>query len=271
MIQRIIIFCLLVVTGVFVFTIRAICQNSIGARSIATGQTGVAVPNDHWAVFSNSSLLQTDETQVSFYGFRYVGIAEITDAAASATLPVKNGAIGVGIHRYGFQLFNETRFRAGYKQQWEQFHAGVVINYNHVQQGGGYGSAGAFGVDLGIAGQIAESLWFGARSTNVNQPSYAETEEELPRELAAGLSYFPSPGVMLTAEAVKDVRFPASFRVGFDAELIKGLNARAGATTNPDTYSIGFGYSTSAWQVNFAVQQHVLLGLSPALDIGISI
>ena len=238
---------------------------------MASGQAGVAVPDGRWAVFSNSSLLPTHETHISFYGFRYVGIAEITDAAASVTIPVKNGAFGAGIHRYGFHLFNETRFRAGYKHQWGQFHAGVALNYNHVQQGGGYGSAGAFGVDLGIAGQMAESVWFGARATNVNQPSYAETEEELPRELAAGFSYHPSPGVMITAEAVKDVRFPVSFRAGIDVELIKGLNGRAGATTYPETYSFGFGYATSAWQVNFAVQQHLILGLSPAVDIGITI
>lgn len=238
---------------------------------MASGQAAVAVPNDRWALFSNSSLLPTDETHISFYGFRYVGIAEITDAAASVTMPVKNGAFGAGIHRYGFHLFNETRFRAGFKQQWEQFHAGFAINYTHIQQGGGYGSAGAFGVDLGIAAQMAGPVWFGAQATNINQPSYADTDEELPRELAAGFSYFPSSGVMITAEAVKDVRFPVSFRGGIDVELIKGLNARAGATTYPDTYSIGFGYATSAWQINFAVQQHVILGLSPAVDIGISI
>jgi len=271
MIQRIIIFCLIAVSGVFVFTNRAICQNSIGARSMASGQAGVAVPNGQWAVFSNSSLLPTDATHISFYGFRYVGIAEITDVASSVTLPVKNGAIGAGIHRYGFHLFNETRFRAGIKQQWEQFHAGAALNYTHIQQGGGYGSAGAFGVDLGIAAQIAGPVWFGARATNVNQPSYAETDEDLPRELAAGFSYFPSAGVMITAEAVKDVRFPVSFRGGIDVELVQGLNARAGASTSPETYSLGFGYGTSAWQINFAVQQHVLLGLSPAADLVIFI
>ncbi len=271
MIQRIIIFCLIAVSGVLVLTSRAFCQHSLGARSAASGQTGVAVPGDSWSVFSNISFLPTDERQISFYGFRYSGISEITDAAASVSLPVRYGAFGIGIHRYGFHLFSETRFRAGYKQQWEQFHAGVVLNYTHVQQGGGYGSAGALGADIGIGAQIAEPLWLGARATNVNQPSYAETDEELPRELAAGISYFPSPAAMITAEVVKDVRFPLSFRAGIDAELIKGLNARAGITTNSETYSAGFGYKTSRWQINFAVQQHMVLGLSPALDIGISL
>ncbi|CAN5421290.1 hypothetical protein BH23BAC3_BH23BAC3_26430 [soil metagenome] len=271
MIQRIIIFCLIAVSGVLVLTSRAFCQHSLGARSAASGQTGVAVPGDPWSVFSNISFIPTDESYVSFYGFRYAGISEITDAAASATLPLGNGAFGTGVHRYGFHLFSETRFRAGYKQQWEQFHAGVVLNYTHVQQGGGYGSAGALGADIGIGAQIVEPLWLGARATNINQPSFAETDEELPRELAAGISYFPSPATLITAEVVKDVRFPLSFRAGIDAELIKGLHARAGISSNPETYSAGFGYKTARWQINFAVQQHMVLGLSPALDIGISL
>ena len=271
MIQKKVIFCLIAMSGVLIFSGYAAAQSSIGARSIATGQSGVAVPGDPWALFSNVSLLQTDERQVSFYGFRYVGIAKITDAAASASLPLGYGAVGAGIHRYGFHLFNETRIRAGYALNRQSFYAGAALNYTHVQQGGGYGSASAFGIDIGIAAEVMSALWFGTRATNVNQPAFAGTDEELPRELAAGISYIPSKSVIISAETVKDVRFPVSLRAGIDAELFAGLRARAGITSNPETYSGGFGYSTSRWQINFAVQQHIPLGLSPALDIGISL
>lgn len=248
---------------------EAIGQNSVGARSLSMGQTGVAIPGSSWSTFSNIALLPTDQNHVSFYGFRYVGISEITDMAASVSIRTKKGVIGAGVHRYGFNLFNENRFMLGYKNSLGKFHYGVSASYIHVFQGGNYGSAGAFGADLGIATEITEQLWLGARATNINQPSYGDTDEQLPRELAAGISYRFSDRALITSEIVKDVLFPLSFRTGVDVELISSLFARAGFSTEPETYSFGFGYIKDSWSINFGLQQHNPLGLSPALDIGI--
>lgn len=244
-------------------------QNSMGAASIAMGQTGVALPHSNWSLFSNVALLPTDQTHISFYGFRYVGISEITDIAATLTTQTRFGTIGAGVHRYGFNLFNENRFLLAYKYNLDRFHYGASVSYTHIYQGGNYGAAGAIGFDVGLAAEITEELWFGARATNVNQPSYGDTNEELPRELATGLSYFLTPEALVTAEIVKDVMFPLSFRSGLQFEIIQSLFIRAGITTKPETYSFGFGYQASSWEVNFGLQQHNPLGLSPALDIGI--
>lgn len=269
MIQRNSFFCVVVISSVCLIEI-SYCQTTIGARSIGLGQTGVALPNHQWAIFSNSALISTDERRVSFYGFRYVGITEITDLAASVQLPTQLGSFSAGFHRYGFNLFNHTHLRLGYKKQVGQFHAGGSVSYSHVQQGGGYGSAGAIGINIGFAAQIIESLWLGARALNVNQPSYGGSEEFLPRDLAVGLSFLPSDRVLLTADAVKDVRFPLSLRAGAEVELISGLFTRAGISTRPETYAGGFGLVTDRLEINLGIQQHTPLGMSPALDIGIT-
>jgi hypothetical protein len=269
MIQRNLFFCVVVISCVFIIEI-SYCQTTIGARSIGIGQAGVALPDNQWGIFSNSSLISTDEASVSFYGFRYAGISEISDLAASAQLPTKIGSFSAGFHRFGFNLFNQTHLRLGYKQQFKQFHAGFTVNYSHVQQGGSYGAAGAIGLNLGIAAQILESLWLGARATNINQPAYGNSDEYLPRDLAIGISFFPGKRVMLTADAVKDVRFPISLRAGTEVELISGFLARAGISTQPQTYAGGFGYITNRWQINIGVQQHMPLGLSPAIDLGVT-
>lgn len=244
-------------------------QNSTGARSLAMGQTGTALSGDHWSAFLNVALLSTDAAHVSFYGFRYVGISEITDIAATTSYPTSAGVFAAGIHRYGFNLFNENRILAAYKNNLGRFHYGAGVSYFHVNQGGNYGSAGAVGIDIGLAAEIATGLWFGARATNLNQPSYGNTNEELPRELAAGFSYQLTPGALLTSEVVKDVMFPVSVRGGLEFEIVRSLFARAGFTTEPETYSIGFGYHGERWLINFGLQQHNPLGLSPALDFGI--
>jgi hypothetical protein len=74
---------------------------------------------------------------------------------------------------------------------------------------------------------------------------------------------------LVTTEIVKDVMFPVSFRTGVEFEVLNSLFARAGFTTNPETYSFGFGYLADQWNINFGLQQHNPLGLSPALDLGI--
>lgn len=244
-------------------------QNAMGAKSISMGLTGVALPDNSWTVFSNTAMMQTDEHRVSFYGFRYIGISEITDIAASANIQSSLGTIGMGLHRYGFNLFNENRFLLAYKNNLGFFHYGGSLSYTHVIQGENYGSAGAVGFDVGLAAQIITDLWFGARATNLNQPAYGDVDEELPRELAAGFSYQLSGVALFTSELVKDVKFPLSVRGGIEFELIPSLFARAGITTEPSTYSAGFGYEASRWDVNFGLQQHIPLGLSPALDLGI--
>jgi hypothetical protein len=244
-------------------------QTTLGATSIAMGQTGVAVPNTNWSLFTNVALMPTDENRVSFYGFRYVGIAEITDIAATLTTQTNWGTVGAGVHRYGFNLFNENRFLLAYKNNLDRFHYGASVSYTHIFQGGDYGAAGAIGFDVGLAAEITEDLWFGARATNLNQPSYGDTDEELARELATGLSYMLTPKALITAEIVKDVMFPLSFRSGVQFEIIQSLFIRAGITTKPETYSFGFGYKSSKWDVNFALQQHNPLGLSPALDLAV--
>ncbi len=244
-------------------------QHVMGAKHLAMGQTGVSVPGANWSVFSNVAMMPTDQNRVSFYGFRYIGIAEITDMAATINLQTSRGTLGGGIHRYGFNLFNENRFLLGYKNNLGNLHYGASFSYTHVFQGGAYGSAGAAGIDLGLATKIFDGLWFGARATNINQPAYGDTDEELPRELAAGISYLLSSDALITTEFVKDVMFPVSFRAGLQFEIITSLFARAGITTEPETYSFGFGYLAYAWEVNFGIQQHIPLGLSPALDLAI--
>ena len=248
-------------------------QTVIGARELGVGQAATALPGTGWAMFANPAMIPDHENSVSFFGVRYFGFAELTDMAVAVTYPTKIGVLGAGAHRYGDKLFNENRLRIGYKHSFQGFHFGVILNYNHVTQGGGYGSAGALGFDLGLAAQIIDQLWIGAKSTNVNQPSYSSRlNEKLPRELSIGLSYQLSEFALFTADVVKDVQFPIAYRSGVEITIIEVLQARAGFTTNPQSFTAGFGYRFSFWSANVAIHRHEnrMLGYSPAIDFKIN-
>ncbi|MGM0547150.1 MAG: hypothetical protein ACQEST_10580 [Bacteroidota bacterium] len=248
-------------------------QAVMGARELAVGQAHTALQYTDWSMFGNPALMAQNERSVSFFGVRYFGLSEISDMATSVTYPTKYGVIGAGAHRYGFDLFNENRMRLGYKNAFQGFHFGAILNYSHVVQGGGYGSAGALGFDVGVAATVVSDLWIGAKATNINQPEYgSRNNEKLPRELSIGLSYQLSDITLFTTDVVKDVQFPISYRAGIEATIIEELVGRVGITTEPQTFSAGIGYNSDLWGANIAVQRHEnnALGYSPAIDFKIS-
>lgn len=248
-------------------------QTVIGARELALGQATSALEGTDWSMFGNPALMSEDQRSVSFFGVRYFGFAEITDMAFAGSFPTTFGVLGVGAHRYGDDLFNENRLRLGYKHSFSGFHFGAVINYSHVAFGGGYGSAGALGVDVGLAAPILSDLWIGAKATNINQPEYgSRNNERLPRELSIGLSYQLSDIALFTSDVVKDVQFPISYRGGVEVSVIENLMVRGGVTVEPLTFAGGFGYSGDLWAVNLAIKRHEnrVLGYSPAIDFKIT-
>lgn len=262
------IFCL-IVAGLQNF---AYAQVTLGARELSMGQATTALTESNWSIFANPAMSGHETPSVSFFGVRYYGLEDLTDMAVAATFPAGLGAFGLGVHRFGNELYNESRLRVGYKHTYQGFHFGAAVSYNHVSIGGGYGSTGAVGVDVGMAANLADGLWLGAKATNVNQPNYGtfnNSREELARDLSIGLSYRLSELALFSTDVVKDVRFPISYRAGVEVTILANLKGRAGITTEPVTFAGGFGYESKVWAVNLGVQQHEnpVLGLSPGFDL----
>lgn len=244
-------------------------QIGMGARSLGLGHATTVLTHDPWAVFSNPAMMNEEGYSLGFYGLRNYGFANITDMAAVASVNTRFGITGLGLKRYGDDLFSETSLRLGYKNEWENLHFGVILNYHHLSFAEPYGSGGAFGIGLGVAAAVIPDLWIGAKATGLNRPRYdfRNGEEDLPRDLSFGLSYQPEERAIFVFDVVKDVRFPVSYRGGVEIRVIDDLLGRVGVTTEPLTYSFGFGYGRDLWQVNMAVQHHEYLGFSPGFDL----
>jgi len=255
--------------------VSLMAQVTLGARELSLGQAVTALPESSWSVFGNPAMPGPEQASVSFYGVRYYGLDELTDMAAAAMLPTGIGNIGVGAHRFGNDIYNESRLRAAYQNDYQGFYFGVAASYYHVSFGGNYGTLGAIGIDAGLGANLMEGLWFGAKAGNINRPSYGEYgtgSEELARDLSLGLSYRLSEIALFSTDVVKDIRFPVSFRGGIEFSIWGNLKGRAGVTTQPVTFTGGFGYGVKHWAFNIAVQQHEnpVLGLSPGVDLNLS-
>ena len=251
------------------FSVPVHGQLIMGAKALGMGQASMAMEQNEWAIFANPAMIDSEDKIIGFYGLRNYGFSELTDMAAVTSVPTGLGVIGIGFHRYGDNLFNEMRVRVAYKNDWQMLHFSVVGNYNHISFGGTYGSGNSIGVDVGIAAELSKNLWVGARSTNINKPEYREIYEELPRDIIIGFSYSFNELALFAFDVAKDVRFPVSYRGGLEVNIFEGLSGRVGVTTEPLSYSGGFGYGQTMWVINFAVQKHELLGFSPGIDLAL--
>lgn len=253
------------------FGFPAHAQQSLGARIAALGHSGSALEPGAWSVFANPALLPVEGREVSFYSIRSYGIAELTDMAAAGSIAFSEraGSAGFGLHSFGYELYRESRFRIAYQNSYAGLKFGLAPNLTHISIPE-YGSAAAFTLDAGLAYALIEDvLRFGARATNLNRGQLGQAREELPRALAAGLSYRLADRALLTGELFKDVRFPMAYRGGLEVRLYQQLFMRGGLTTEPVTYALGMGYRMSWLSINFTAQQHYALGWSPGLDVGL--
>ncbi len=248
---------------------KSSAQVVLGAKETAMGQSFTAMPGSPWSVFGNPAMMPQNTRAVSFYGIRYYQMNELTDMAAVGVYDLNFGVVGLGVHSYGFDLYRESRFRTAFAYEYEGITAAAAINYTQISIQN-YGNAGTVVFDLGIAYNIIDDLYFGARATNISQSKIGQAAEELPRELSIGLSYQLSDHALFVNDVVKDTRFPLSYRAGLEVRVIDNLHLRGGLTTEPLTYSFGMGFSQNAWGFNIVAQQHFELGWNPGLDIRVN-
>lgn len=257
------------------FTNSARAQWSMGARNIALARAHTALPSDPWAVFYNPALIDQEHASAGFFAIRYYGLRELEDHAAVISLPSDIFsklrklpiAASAGFHSYGFDLFRETQARFGISIQIDRILAGFSSNYNHIRIAG-YGSRSSPVFDSGIIIELTDRLRMGYRISNLFQSGSGSSEiHTLPAEMSGGFSWYATPGLLLTADVVKDELHPLSIRTGTEVQLTENILLRGGWTTRPFTWSTGAGLQIAGFQGNFAVQKHEILGLSPGIDL----
>jgi hypothetical protein len=254
-------------------------QWTMGARSVAMGQTHTALADDAWAVFHNPATLPGKDIVIGFFSIRYYGLRELEDHAAAISIPgptfirseTLRVAFGAGVHTYGFELFRETRARLALAAGIDRIRVGFSASYVHIRIQG-YGSRGSPIFDAGIVAELTDSFLIGYRISHLLQPGDRGMETDLnPAEMAGGISWTGIRGLLVTADLIKDSLHPLSLRSGAEIELPGRLFIRGGWTSQPFTWSAGAGLQLDKVQGNLAIQKHEVLGLSPGFDIQLAL
>jgi hypothetical protein len=256
----------------FMIAPPADAQTGYGARSMAMGGTGFLSAHDSWAVFNNPAALPDSGITVSFFGTRYFGFSELTETAVSASAGILKIRSGIGVFTYGFDKYRESGFRLGIKipftLQDAALQAGIAAEWRHISIEN-YASASALLVDAGLILHAGGGISIAGVVGNATASSIGESREPLPVVSSVGIAWRVLSQLSLAGAAVKDNRFPVSWRLGAEYGPVPFLDLRAGAMTGPEQFNMGIGIRLHPVITSVSVMNHTDLGWTPSVELSV--
>lgn len=234
----------------------------MGARAQAMGNASAAL-SDVWSITHNMAGLA--KTEGATAGFSYDALPSapfFNRMAAVVAVPVKPGVAGIGMFRFGDDLYNEQVLSAGFANTFGLASLGVRLNYLQYQVNG-LGTTTALTASFGGIATITPELLFGAHILNINQPIIDEsTEERVPTKLHASIAFVPSEKLIAAAEIEKDLRYRAMIKAGVEYEAFRKIIFRSGVHLHPQAAFFGLGFRPRRFTLDYAVQIDRPLGLT---------
>ncbi|MGE0930941.1 hypothetical protein [Peijinzhouia sedimentorum] len=221
----------------------------------------VATIADSYALFNNPAGIAELSSITANTSFEHrFGLTELSTISAGIVLPLQFGTGGLSFTRFGGEYFNVQRVGASYANRFGIASLGIRANYDQFNILN-FGRRGLLSVDFGGIAELTPEVFFGAFARNISQASFQGfSEETLPTLLSAGLSYRPTTSIMANVEVEKDLNFPVNGKIGLEYLLREILFLRIGYQTEPSAPHFGLGFRRDIWQVDYAMQRHILLG-----------
>lgn len=249
--------------------VKAQEQSNFGARAAGMGWAVVTV-SDVWAMSNNTAgIANLNAPTAGVYAENRFGEFAFTTIALQTIYPTqKYGTYGLSMSRFGDALFSQQHVGLGMAHKLGQFSLGAKADVWQVAVKE-YGSRKAVALSIGVQGEVVPQLYFGAFAYNLNQASLNSFEDErLPTTMKAGLSYKPTPRLLIAVETEKNIDHDADFKAGAEYALLQEkLLLRSGFSTRSNSLTFGTGFKARQVQVNYALGSTTLLGLSHYLSI----
>src|SRR5882672_7911571 len=168
----------------------------MGARGAGLGYTSAAL-EDEWALFNNvAGLARVEQVSTAFAYELRPALTGANRTAASIAAPIKIGTLGVGIFRFGDDLYSEHMLSLGVGNQIGNTSLGVKINYIQYRAES-FGVTTAVSADFGGITKITSQFSLAAYITNLTQSKLIGSNgERLPTKLTVGLAFRPTEKIV---------------------------------------------------------------------------
>ena len=222
----------------------------------ALGMGGITSLNaDHWGVLNNPGGIASAESISAFVSYRTIfDFAPFNTVSAGVVIPTDIGRAGVGVYRFGDDLFNTQMLSFSIARKIGIMQLGVKASYLQVNIEG-FGSRGVFVSDIGGIAELTPELTFGAHIYNFSQSALStESGERVPTIIRLGLAYQPSDELSLMIEGEKDVDLDPDIKVGLQYRLIEELYLRTGFSGLSNTHSFGGALTLKKFVIDYGVR-----------------
>lgn len=257
-------FVLLILSASFSF---AQVYPQLGARSNGLGTASLCI-DDVWAVNNNPGafgFIEENGVGVS-YENRFLLKELSTQSMVFGYHTQKSGNFGIHFQQYGFDLYREMQGGLTYGMKlFDNFSAGVSINYHRIRLAENYGSTNLLAASLGLFYQMNDDFDLGLSIQNLSRTKLAEFDDErLPTNFTLGMRYHFSEKAFWTVDVEKDLVHPVNFKSGIEIQAHEIFALRLGINTYPFQSSFGLSFKLKKFQLDLASMYHTQLGLSPS-------
>jgi hypothetical protein len=240
-----------------------------GARNSAMGGCGITAV-DLWSVSTNQAgLAWFRGWATGIYAGNQFLVSELSTEAVAVSWSGKPGAFGLMLSYSGYRLFGEMKAGLAYARKFgKRFSAGLQLNYNRIQIGEGYGSAGMVSCEAGFLYKPGTSWILGVQVCNPVPVKFSGLPSaSAPFRFRFGIGYSLRDKAYFTAEAEKEPDEKLVIRAGTEIRLVKPVCIRFGVGSSPFSVTSGFGFRLGKLQVDLATAYHMILGFSPSLSV----
>ena len=248
-------------------------HNGRGTKAIGMANAFAAVSDNCWAVSYNpAGLAGLSGLQCTvFIVPEQFGLQELRTSAFAAAASLSFASIGIAAEKFGFDLYSETEFGLALARNIDgNVSVGLCFEYNRLDIAR-YGSAGRYFIHGGFIAHVLEKVDAGFSIRNIASSAPGNTGEKMPQILNLGACWHPFHDLQISMEMEKDVRFPASVKMGIEQIVFSAIALQAGVANNPDKYSFGIAARYSIFEFGYAGYSHPDLGWTHQIELSFNL
>jgi hypothetical protein len=260
---------------IYFHVFAAIIAQAVSAQSTTTLMGGraaglgyaTAVTEDEWSLFNNiGGLAKVNQLNASFAYEARPALIGANRMAASISAPSKIGTVGVGIFRFGDDVYGEHQMSFGVGNQIGNTSLGAKVNYTQYRVES-FGNTSVVSFDFGGITKITSLLSIGAYITNLTQSKLLGTDgERIPTKLVLGVGFKPSNKIFVATELEKDLDYQTIWKTGLEYSIYEKVFFRTGFNLNPNAAYFGLGAQKKNLKFDYAIRFNQLTGAAHQLS-----
>ncbi|MTI30751.1 hypothetical protein [Xanthovirga aplysinae] len=248
-----------------ILMVEPIYAQELGARLTGLGKSGSSIFDAEAINFNVGGISQINHLIIlATYQNQYL-LPEFNTFSAAILGPVKKGVAAISLKRFGDHYYSKNKINLTFAHEIRNVSLGLqtqlIINQNLERK-----NEHLLLLKFGGIIKLSSNLNFGAYIHNFLAPFFNQSQQE-DIILSTGITYTPTPPLLLTVEVSKNMELKEDFRLGLEYNFYRKLYARTGISSAPYKNYFGLGFNHPRIVLNYALIAQDEVGYSQQLSV----